>query len=171
MTSSCFFPFCSIGLTNAEVREELQELSWQRHQHTRRWQTAGFASRTTQGVAPSLALAVVKTDSFLQDMGFNTSVRELTHQAEQLAVKYVPEVVQIWWSGHSVSKEASAAARARKSSNTWHRVKRVVRSALHRLLNVLEDSNYNYLFIYVKTVLMTVMLGVVLHLLVLRFRR
>ena len=153
------------------MREELQELSWQRHQHTRRWQTAGFASRTTQGVAPSLALAVVKTDAFLQDMGFNTSVRELTHQAEQLVAKYVPEVVQIWWSGQSTAKEASAAARAGKRNSSWHRVKRVVRSTVLRLVNVLENSNYSYLFIYVKTVLMTVMLGVVLHLLVLRFRR
>ena len=168
------FLLFEIGLTDAEVREELQELSWQRHQHTRRWHTAGFASPTTQGVAPSLALAVVKTDAFLHSLGFNTSVRELTHQAEQLVANYVPGVVQVWWSGQGqgASKEASTAARAGKRNSTWHRVKRVVRSGFLRLLNVLEESNLGeYLFIYVKTVLMIVVLGVVLRLLMLRFRR
>ena len=79
-----------------EERLAAQEAAVRRHQHTRRWHAAGYASKTTGGAAPALALAIVRADQFLSDCGFNTTVKEINAAAKKWALEHAPESVTSW---------------------------------------------------------------------------
>jgi len=95
--------------------QDLRELAWRRHQHSHRFHPAGFASRTTAGAAPSLALAVVRADALLRHMGVNTTVKELGERMDGYVQQYAPAVVKQWLSGDVTG----ATGRRKGRNNTW----------------------------------------------------
>lgn len=124
--------------------EALQEASLSRHEHARRWHIAGYASKTTGGAAPALALAVVRADAMLRYFGFNTTVQELHLQAEVLANAYVPTVVKDWWN-------ADPRKAKNQSTGVWGFFSNISRQlrATHRWIRQVEEQDselYNALW-------------------------
>lgn len=88
-------PLSLANLTDRELAAE-QENALRRHQHARRWHPAGFASRSTAGAAPALALAVVQADAFLLSVGINATVRDLQLEARRAADRLLPRWTVDW---------------------------------------------------------------------------
>jgi TPR repeat protein len=99
-----------------EERLAEHEAALRRHQHARRWHTAGYASRTTGGAAPALALAVVEADRWLHLLGLNTSVAELHQGLRAPAGRWLPSTV-LQWAGLG-SVRAAGRGRGSTSSST-----------------------------------------------------
>jgi hypothetical protein len=83
------------NLTDAERRAQ-EEAAVRRHQFTRRWHVAGYASPTTGGAAPALAMAVVYADRALDSWGFNTSVGKLQARFVNFADQWLPVGLAQW---------------------------------------------------------------------------
>lgn len=144
-------------LTPAETQAALQELSRLRHQHSRRWHAAGFAARTTEGVAPTLAIAVLRVDALLQKAGFNTTVRELTHQTKAWFELYAPAFVNSWLFGTPVELKSgqNKLEKFRAKNTMWQRVNRCLREA-YIWVTLLEERDYELYSALRETLLLIV---------------
>lgn len=108
--------------SNQTLTEKLAEYeaALRRHQHTRRWHAAGYASPTTGGAAPALALAVVAADHWLGLLGANTTVAQLRHRLSGFATTFLPASV-LEWSGLDTALDAAQKRRpgAKSAAKGW----------------------------------------------------
>lgn len=137
--------YTAAGATAEEDAAALQEASLSRHEHARRWHIAGYASKTTGGAAPALALAVVRADAMLRDFGFNTTVQELHVQAEVFLNAYMPDTLKDWWTAdHRKQKKQQRTGVWGLLSNISRRLR-----ATHRWIRQVEEQDselYNALW-------------------------
>jgi hypothetical protein len=164
------------NLTDRELAAE-QENALRRHQHARRWHPAGFASRSTAGAAPALALAVVQVDAFLHNVGMNATVRDLQLKAQRAAHRLLPRWT-VDWAFNSEKPSTDGAGRQEASPRKerswwgsftlqWMRVARRWGMWLRRM----EELNFELYSAAWETVLLIVIVVLSRLVLMRRFRR
>jgi hypothetical protein len=157
------------NLTARELAAE-QENALRRHQHTRRWHPAGFASRSTAGAAPALALAVTRLDAFLRSVGINATVLDMQLEARRTAAQRLPSWAVDW----AFRTGRSPAASARKEKSWWSSLRLEWTRAARRCalwLGRMEEMHLELYSATWETILLIVIVALSRLVLMRRFRR